>query len=860
MPGEDRLPPGPHRALLEALHALYEGAGKPGLRRIAAGITDGEFPDTISHEKVGALLRGADLPRWLKVECVVRQLAAWHNPRMDPDQEAARFTALWLAADHAQRPGGSRPAIAAAQDPAFLTGDSTWPAAGPRTEGNTPSALPGEAGLSPVIRGRDEIISRLSRGLDPRHGPGRPQVLAGTAGIGKSTIASGVAGLARRQSLRCRAWWVCAADEERLSRDLAGVARDLGVGEADWARLGARPVADLSDVADRVWEMLEHQPPGWLVVIDNADDPALLGPQDGTGWIRRAARGLMLVTTRDGDPASWPGADLIRVGPLESQAAAQVLTDLAPAAGDGSAALALAQRLGYVPLALRLAGMYLRQDFGSGRTFDEHRRALDHADTPELSLDALGRAGFPQARPLLWLLACYAPSSLILEEILTGGTIPAWSRSAPAGGLHPMVRLLDPDQALPVTQLAEYCRTGLLELQSAGLVDRTRSDDGRKVIRVHPSIAEDARAVMDRGQPPPGGPDPALVRASAAAAACAFVGTLDTGSAEHWPYFRVLTPHVEELLLHTAAHLDLRARRELLACMVRCIAAHIWSKAERRAEQLSLRAMTLAANLGCHDHDVYLRLRHVHALARREQGWLAEAAEEFRDVLAAQLRMKDGATRLDTLRTRQQLAWTLGRLGRWSDAEEDLREVMRLLDDRQRRRGAEGHDARVLRLHARCMTNWCVGRQGRWAESEQGYRQLVTDREEVLGPDHPDTLDARYDIGKALAWQGKWAAAENEWRHTTSDRAQALGEHHPDTLLARQLQLYAGGYQAWQSGDRRARRIAVAGLEMVLSAQREKRGDDHRETLETRALLAALRGDYSPGMMWPEDLPRPGAD
>jgi hypothetical protein len=74
--------------------------------------------------------------------------------------------------------------------------------------------------------------------------------------------------------------------------------------------------------------------------------------------------------------------------------------------------------------------------------------------------------------------------------------------------------------------------------------------------------------------------------------------------------------------------------------MVLCIAAHIWSRAERRAEQLSLRAMSLADNLGCHDQDVYLRLRHVHALARREQGWLTEAAEDFRDILAMQLRAK----------------------------------------------------------------------------------------------------------------------------------------------------------------------------------------------------------------------------
>jgi tetratricopeptide (TPR) repeat protein len=380
------------------------------------------------------------------------------------------------------------------------------------------------------------------------------------------------------------------------------------------------------------------------------------------------------------------------------------------------------------------------------------------------------------------------------------------------------------------------------------------------VIRVHASIAEAARAVMDNGPLSPGSPDPALVRTTAAAAACAFAGTLDTGSAEHWSYFRALAPHVEELLQHTGGHLAPQDRRNLLASMVLCIAAHNWSKAERLAEQLSDRAMVLAGDLGCYDQSVYLRLRHVRAVARREQGWLAEAAEEFRGILSAQLDLRNGTTRLDALRTRQQLAWTQGRLGRWADAEEGLREVLRNLDARRRQRGAEELKARVLRLHARCMTNWSVGRQGRWAEAEHGYRQLLTDREEILGPDHPDTLDVRYNIGKALAWQGKWASAENEWRHTTSDRAQALGEQHPDTLLARQLLLYAGGYQAWQAGDRQGRRTAVAGLEMVLSVQREKRGDGHHETLDTRALLSALRGDYSPDMVWPEDLPRPGAE
>jgi hypothetical protein len=296
--------------------------------------------------------------------------------------------------------------------------------------------------------------------------------------------------------------------------------------------------------------------------------------------------------------------------------------------------------------------------------------------------------------------------------------------------------------------------------------------------------------------------------------------------------------------------------------MVLCIAAHIWRKAEGLAEQLSRKAMQLAAEVGCGDTAVYLRLRHVRAVARREQGGQAEtveAATEFQDILSAQLQLPGGATLLDTLHTRQELAWTLGRLGHWPDAEDGLREVILQLDQRRHQRGAEEHDARVLRLHARCRTNWAVGQQGRWPEAEHGYRQLLTDRINVLGDDHRDTLDVRYNIGKALAWQGRWAEAAAEWRHNRSDRAGVLGVQHFDTLLTSQLVWYADGYQAWQEGDRQRIRSAADGLEQLLRIQEEKRGVSHRETSETRALLTALRDGYSPAIadIWPKDLPLP---
>ena len=310
----------------------------------------------------------------------------------------------------------------------------------------------------------------------------------------------------------------------------------------------------------------------------------------------------MLITTRDGDTRRWPDADLIEVPPLDPQAAALVLMDLAPDAGDPVAAQALAQKLGNVPHDLKTAGIYLRQNLGSSRTFDEYRRELNHRPRgSELSLDALGRDGLPQARSLLWLAACYAPSSPIPEAILTGAPMTPRQRSASPYHTHPLASLLALDHALADPDLIQYCRNGLCGLQTAELIDRSKSYNGREIIQVDPWVAEAARAAMDDGLLSPADPAPELVHASAAAAACAFGSALDTGNSEDWPYYRMLTPHAEELLRHTAARLPPQARRELLGCMVLCIAAHIWSKAEGLAGQLSLRAMELATELGCGD-------------------------------------------------------------------------------------------------------------------------------------------------------------------------------------------------------------------------------------------------------------------
>lgn len=98
LPGPDELPPGPSRRLTEALHELYHAAGTPGLRKIATTVTDdSRFRDTVSHQKISAMLHGAGIPKWSKLEPVVLVLAEWSTPRRNPSEEAKRFKRLWDA-------------------------------------------------------------------------------------------------------------------------------------------------------------------------------------------------------------------------------------------------------------------------------------------------------------------------------------------------------------------------------------------------------------------------------------------------------------------------------------------------------------------------------------------------------------------------------------------------------------------------------------------------------------------------------------------------------------------------------------------------------------------------------------------
>jgi NB-ARC domain len=220
------------------------------------------------------------------------------------------------------------------------------------------ASLEAPTGSAPErVHGRDDLLQQLRRGV--RRPGGRMQVLTGLGGVGKSTVAVELYRWVKLHK-KCSAWWISASDSDSLIEGLVSLTRAVGGNYGDQEAVRCNSGA----AQDRVWQLLERTRRSWLLVFDNADDPSLLRPLDGTGWLRGSRRGLVLVTSRLGSGWQWGSeAAVHELTTLGEQDGARLLLDLAPNAGDKTDAQALAGRLGYLPLALHLAGAYLSSGF-----------------------------------------------------------------------------------------------------------------------------------------------------------------------------------------------------------------------------------------------------------------------------------------------------------------------------------------------------------------------------------------------------------------------------------------------------------------------------------------------------------------
>jgi hypothetical protein len=683
------------------------------------------------------------------------------------------------------------------------------------------------------VRGRVELLHWLRS----QHGL---IVLAGMGGVGKSTVAAELARLEQHERL---VWWVSVTDASSVAGGVITIARRLGAGQADLEALAA----GTADAPDRLWALLARAPRPWLMVFDNADDPDVLAAHsaavgDGTGWVRAADQGLIVVTSRHLDPATWGRqARVHRIDPLPDPEAGSVLLDLAPHAGDLEQAQSLGRRLGGLPLALHVAGNILGSGISRWTSFTDYQQALEQ-ETPgahllrpdpgtrlagdrramimhtwEVSLDDLAGSGLPSARAVLRLLSCFAPALPIPLQLLDSERLTELLEEAPDGtSFGPAQSDTRLDQAL----------RGLARL---GLIDGVA---GRQAVMVHPLIADSNRAHLL-------GPMDARATSlpvwqAATALMTVALRRLSSRRPADWPRLRELTPHLQSLFDTTTPHVDASSLATLLRSIPRLVIALHWSGSMSLSDDLTRAALAAGAGLEP-DSQALLALRNQMAYLTGWRGRWAAAEAAFREVLDARRRVL-GDDHPDTLNTRHKLAWVLANQDRWVEAEAACCEVLDAWlasrdDDPDARLAKDGDDLYAPHT-TRDLLAWIIAQQGRWPEAEAAFRKVLEERLGELGGSHPSTLNTRYGLSWTVARQGRWAEAESALREIVDARCMVLGHDHPATLTTQhELAWTLAGQGRWSEAEPVYR--------AVFEARRQALGDDHPDTVVTRRALEA---------------------
>ncbi|MFD9332457.1 tetratricopeptide repeat protein [Streptomyces sp. NPDC060065] len=362
---------------------------------------------------------------------------------------------------------------------------------------------------SPIFVGRAEVMSELEKALSAESQT-ITQTVHGLGGVGKTTLALHYAH--DHAGAYRLVWWIRSDTPELIEAGFAALT----------VRLRGEESSDLTTTQAAEWAVGWLQThPGWFLVFDNAEKPADV--HAWTGQLRSSGRHLITSRYKRG----WV-CEPISLRVLDEESARDLLSRLVEDA-DGDEARALADELGYLPLALEQAGAFIAQ---TGITIAEYgamlrrypQRATDAApggSDPErtvariwrITLDVLEERD-PRAVEILRIAAWYAPTGIprVLFEPLAEDPV---------------------DLAQLLGLLADY---NMITLDRAG-------------IGVHRLVQTVARTPSESGGD--SHRDPGRITAARDGAATLMLDELPedpTRNVAGWPSWRALLPHVEALL------------------------------------------------------------------------------------------------------------------------------------------------------------------------------------------------------------------------------------------------------------------------------------------------------------------------
>lgn len=729
------------------------------------------------------------------------------------------------------RPG--RAVVAGTDDEAHATTGPRYPGAGEAEVWNVGTPNPRFTGRAEVLEG---IRNRIIGGSGAV--PAAPQVLCGLGGVGKTQIAIEYAW--RFRSEYDLVWWISAERPQQVDHAFAELASRM--------RLDVGPgVPDAAAVAREALRM-GTKFPRWLLIYDNATDPAELTPYlpGGTGHV--------IITSRSSSLA-WSGiADATEVGVFSEEESEQLLkTRLQTLTRQQARAIGV--ELGFLPLAIEQAGAWLQATGVPVREYvglldKELTRVLAEASSPDypgsvattwnLSFDKL-RQSSPSAARVLQLCAFVSPEPIALSLIY----------SDEMAGL---VAHLD-DELLE----SPFARTRLVrEITKFALA---WVDPSNGTLQVHRLVQAIIRSGMTQEEQDTACRDVHSILVGAMPPGWADLPGNGTDDRKNWELFDRILPHTQA---SRAVELADETTRQMLITLVRYQwRRNLFEQALDLGEELEDK---WPSKVGWDRQYQYLQaqLANVH----RSLGHYTEAAVKDEGIYVWQ--RKYNQDDVYTWITAGGLAADFRALGRFSEAlaldERVYRELRRLRGDKHPRTLSAANNLAVsCRL---------VGEIDRAMSLDQA---TLSARRKVLGADQPETLHSAACLALDLREKGEFGRSVDMLRETWERSRTVIGEQTLDALrVAKSLSvsLRRGGYReaasnliqetcttydqafpetpdAWAASIEQASCLSAVGdknaaktlATVIFTRQKKDLGEDHPYTLAIATNLCGyLRG------------------
>lgn len=657
--------------------------------------------------------------------------------------------------------------------------------------------------LSQRMLGRNTALRTLASSVTA----GKPTVLTGTAGLGKSMLAASYAWQLRKERNATIGWWIRAEDDQTLLQDFAALAKALLLPDPE----------DLDKAASMAIGHLEDADVDFIIVFDNARDAVRIQPYTPRG------QGVCVATSRTA--TGWLGrTSVVRLDDLDSDAAIDLLMELSGLA-DARQAGDIVDVLGGNPLALENAARLTER---MGWSFQEYKRHLEEApdwtlnealDPTEQSIMRAMSTSIEQlpgnATQLLSILAWFDPNSI--PRYLIEGAAAEDELAA--------------DRAVLSHAAGELLRVSLVKAvpeQSSLWIHRVVQVVGRTLADKTASIGAAARLLVAQWPADPEIPSQRIVAdelAPHAARVTSHGFTHHIGSADHAHltiklahYYRVsgamrqafdLAERLAQDLECDSSRLVQLARLSLLRGQLRRFSSDViadrWSWGSQRYQE----ALDLAG--AGRVRDVYAEALMRLAYLQIQGGEATKGLSNADEALAISRELQDAHPRLFPTLLGLQVE-NLIRVGSYEDAYQRAVEMRTIVLELF-------PSAHPFRSYAENQLALASMRTNRFIQAFEGYERAVVEAEQALGGRVTDSLAIRY---ANLAWallnldrpqEGlEWALRAMEVSKKVGARPSAFGLRYGYVAYALSLLGDSSADGAYEEVEEMARASGAAAL------------------------------------------------